>query len=74
MVICIGVLEVSDLCFFAFKCSLFKRKGFNSDRGLYSRHFDPVVREVPVVPAVQKISSMQVNKHHTSDCTDFVLV
>ncbi len=56
--------------------SLFKRKRFNSDPGLYSRYFDPVVCEVPVVPAVQEISSssMQVNKHHTSDCTDFVLV
>ncbi len=64
---------------FAFYYSLFccsKEKGFNSDPGLYFRYFDPVVREVPVVPAVQEISSssMQVNKHHTSDCSDFVLV
>jgi hypothetical protein len=34
---------------FAFYCSLFNRKKFNSDPGLYSRYFDPVqpvVREV----------------------------
>jgi hypothetical protein len=43
-----------DFCFsfdsFAFHCSLFvvQRKRFNSDPGLYSRYFDPVVREVPV--------------------------
>ncbi len=43
----------------------------DSDPGLYSSFLDPVVREVPVqVPS----SSMQVDKHHTSDCTDFVLI
>jgi hypothetical protein len=26
-----------------FHCSLFKRKRFNSDPGLYSRYFDPAV-------------------------------
>jgi hypothetical protein len=55
------------LLFFIVHCPLFKRKRFYSDPGLYSRYFDPVVQEVPS-------SSMQVNKHHTSDCTDFVLV
>ncbi len=29
-----------------FHCSLFKRKILNSDPGLYSRYFDPVVQEV----------------------------
>jgi hypothetical protein len=59
-----------------FRCSKERKKRYNYDPGLYSRYFDPVVHEVPVVPAVQEISSssMQVNKHHTSDCTDFVLV
>ncbi len=28
---------------FIILCSLFKRKRFNSDPGLYSRYFDPVV-------------------------------
>jgi hypothetical protein len=34
--------------FFSFHCSLFMRKIFNSDPGLYSRYFDPIVCEVPV--------------------------
>ncbi len=42
------------------------RKVFSSIPGLYSRYFDPVIQE----PS----SSMQVNKHHTSDFTVFVLV
>jgi hypothetical protein len=54
-------------CFFIVHCSLFKRKIFDSDLGLYSRYFDPVVQE-------PSSSSIQVNKHHTSDCTDFILV
>jgi hypothetical protein len=48
-------------------CSLFIRKIFNSDPGLYSRYFALVVKKLPS-------PSMQVNKHHTSDCTVFVLV
>ncbi len=36
---------------FAFHCSLFKRKKFNSDPGLYSRYFDPI--QVPVQVPVQ---------------------
>jgi hypothetical protein len=36
------------LCSLIVHCSLFIRKIFNSDPGLYSRYFDPVVREVPV--------------------------
>ncbi len=39
---------------FAFYCSLFKKKRFNSDPGLYSRYFDPVVCEVPAVPLYKK--------------------
>jgi hypothetical protein len=66
-------LILFDFCFpfdsFAFHCSLFMRKIFNSDPGLYSRYFDPVVREVPVHHHLCKS-----NKHHTSDCTIFVLV
>jgi hypothetical protein len=55
---------------FCFHCSLFKRKRFKSDPGLYSRYFDPAV------PVVQEISSsyMQVNKHHNSECNGIVLV
>jgi hypothetical protein len=56
-------------CFFIVHCSLFKRKILNSDPRLYSRYFDPVVREVPVHHLLCKS-----NKHHTSACTDFVLV
>jgi hypothetical protein len=52
---------------FIVHCS--KEKRFNSDPGLYSRYFDPVVREVPV-----RHHQCKSNKHHTSDCTDFVLV
>jgi hypothetical protein len=64
---------------FAFHCSLFMRKIFNSDPGLFSRYFDPVpiVREVPV-PEVREVlvhhHLCKSNKHHTSDCTAFVLV
>ncbi len=47
----------------------FMRKIFNSDPGLYSRYFDPIVHEVPVHHNLCKS-----NKHHTSDCTFFVLV
>jgi hypothetical protein len=61
-----------DFCLISFFCSLFivRKEIFNSDPGLYSRYFDLAV------PVVQELSSlsMQVNKHHTSDCTDFVLV
>ncbi len=32
-----------------FHCSLFMRKILNSDPGLYSRYFDPIVCEVPVI-------------------------
>ncbi len=48
-------------------CSLFKRKIFDSDPGLYSRYFVLAVQET-------SSSSMQVNKQRTSDCNDFVLV
>jgi hypothetical protein len=56
---------------FAFYCSLFifQRKRFSSDPGLYSKYFDPVVREEPVHHRLCKS-----NKHHTLDCTVFVLV
>ncbi len=57
----------SILLLFIYSLFMFKRKRFNSDPGLYSRYFDPVVQEL-------SSSSMQVNKHHTSDCTDFFLV
>ncbi len=65
-----------NFCFIRFFCfsllivSLFKEKRFNSDPGLYSRYFDPAVLDVQELSS----SSMQVNKHNTSDFTDFVLV
>jgi hypothetical protein len=65
-----GFCFIRFFCFFIVFCSLVKEKRFNSDPGLYSRYFEPVVREVPAVPS----PSMQVNKHHTSHCTDFVIV
>jgi hypothetical protein len=33
---------------FAFSLFVVQKKIFNSDPGLYSRYFDPVVREVPL--------------------------
>ncbi len=45
--------------------SLFKREKNNSDPELVFRYFDPITC---------KPSSIQVNKHHTADSTDFVLV
>ncbi len=57
----------SIFVFVWFFCSLFiiPKKIFSSNPGLYSRYFDPIIQE----PS----SSMQVNKHHTSNCTIFVL-
>ncbi len=49
------------------------KKRFNSDPGLYSRYFDPADQQLYRCTRIPS-SSMQVNKHHTSDCTDFVLV
>jgi hypothetical protein len=59
-----------------FDCSLFKREKNNSDPG----PSDPVARlpvlpvQAPVVVPNQPSSSLRVNKHHTADSTDFVLV
>jgi hypothetical protein len=58
-------LFVVRLLFFV-RCS--KEKRFNSDPGLCSRYFDPLQVNL------RTTSSMQVNKHHTADCTDFFLV
>ncbi len=75
IVVPISIWLLFDLCFhlillfFIVHCSLFKEKRCNSEPGLYSRHFDPIVHEVPVHRHLCKS-----NKHHTSDCTDFVLV
>jgi hypothetical protein len=44
---------------------LFKREKNNSDPELCSGYFNP---------ATHSSSSIQVNKHHTADSTDFVLV
>ncbi len=65
---CIICYYCSTVVFIQFFCSLFiiHKKIFSSNPGLDSRYFDPVVQE----PS----SSMQVNKHHISDCTIFVLV
>ncbi len=38
---------------------------------MYSRYFDPVVREVPIQVNLRTII---IYVHHTADCTDFVLV
>jgi hypothetical protein len=59
-----------DFCFHSIiLLFIVQRKRFNSDPGLYSRYFDSIVREVPVHHHLCKS-----NKHHTLDCTDFVLV
>ncbi len=59
--------------FFAYL--LFKREKNNSDPGSCSRYFDPVLpAQVPVVVPDLPSSSFRVNKHHTADSTDFVLV
>jgi hypothetical protein len=56
---------------FAFSLFIVQWKMFNSDPGLYSRYFDPV----PVVHEVLVHHHLcKSNKHHTSDCTIFVLV
>ncbi len=68
-VFCSTFVFIQFFCFFIVHCSLLKEKRLNSDPGLYSRHFNPVVREVPVHHHLCRS-----NKHHTSDCSDFVLV
>ncbi len=45
-VFCLTFVFIGFFC--SFHCSLFMRKIFNSDPGLYYSYFDPVVLEVPV--------------------------
>ncbi len=59
--------------FFAFHCFVVQKKKIQ----FWSWIVFQVFRSCStIVPTVQEIPSpsMQVNKHHTSDCTDFVLV
>jgi hypothetical protein len=42
------LLSFDSFALFIIHCSLFMRKIFNSDPGLYSRYLDPVVQDVPV--------------------------
>ncbi len=56
---------------FCFDCCL-KRKRAILNLTLF-RYFNPVVQEVPVTSTCST-SSSRVNKHHTADSTDFVLV
>jgi hypothetical protein len=56
---------------------LFKREKSNSDPEPCSGISILLTEEVPVVPATchqHTPSSLRVNKHHTADSTDFVLV
>ncbi len=53
---------------------LFKREKNNSDPEPCSGILIPLTKEVPVVPATCSTSTSRVNKHHTADSTDFVLV
>jgi hypothetical protein len=68
-VFCSTFVFIQFFAFLLFIVHCSKEKIFNSDPGLYSRYFDPVVREVPVHHHLCKSK-----QHHTSDCTDFVLV
>jgi hypothetical protein len=54
------------LRFFCFIVALFKREKINSDPGLYSG--------ISILLFQYTTSSIRVNKHHTADSTDFVLV
>jgi hypothetical protein len=54
--LCSSLVQLCFICLFcSIQLSLFIGKIFNSDPGLYSRYFDPV------------INVKRVNKHHTSD-------